>query len=112
VQEFPIYEDRMPLPLLAYLRLARVSDAAQLAKVTFEEDVIITPANEYEVLQLLLGDCKERLSAYEGWPPGSCICHILVCMFALGRATWHGFVHGGSGVCKHAWGCGGLVSGV
>eukprot|EP00884_Botryococcus_braunii_P013165 jgi/Botrbrau1/2184/Bobra.101_2s0019.2 len=65
-QDFPIFEDRMPLPLLAYLRLARVSDPAQLAKVTFEEDVIITPANEYEVLQLLLGDCKERLSAYEG----------------------------------------------
>jgi histone-lysine N-methyltransferase SETD3 len=65
-QEFPIFEDRMPLQLLAYLRLARIADPAQLAKVTFDGDVIITPANEYEVLQLLLGECKDRLGAYEG----------------------------------------------
>ncbi|KAK9824456.1 hypothetical protein WJX72_010403 [[Myrmecia] bisecta] len=62
--EFPVYQDRMPVQLLAYARLARVQDAGELAKVTFDRDVAISPANEYEVLQLLLGDCRERLSAY------------------------------------------------
>lgn len=32
-QEFPIYQDRMPLQLLAYTRLTRVQDPAQLALV-------------------------------------------------------------------------------
>lgn len=33
MQEFPISADRMPLQLLAYLRLARLQDPAQLALV-------------------------------------------------------------------------------
>ncbi len=33
--------------------------------MTFEQDVIINELNEYEVLQLLMGDCRERLQAYE-----------------------------------------------
>lgn len=32
-QEFPIYADRMPAQLLAYLRLSRVQDSAEIAKV-------------------------------------------------------------------------------
>ena len=32
-QEFPVYRERMPLQLLAYLRLARLTDPALLAKV-------------------------------------------------------------------------------
>jgi len=56
----------MPLQLLAYLRLARIADAAALASVSFDADVVVSPANEYEVLQLLLGECKERLMAYGG----------------------------------------------
>lgn len=35
-------------------------------QVSFEQDVILSQANEYEVLQLLLGECRERLSAYAG----------------------------------------------
>jgi hypothetical protein len=31
--------------------------------------VVLSPANEYEVLQLLLGECRERLAAYAGAPP-------------------------------------------
>jgi hypothetical protein len=34
--------------------------------VSFEEDIIISPANEYEVLQLLLAECRDRFSAYGG----------------------------------------------
>ena len=34
-QEFPIFQDRMPLQLLAYMRLSRVTDPAQLASVSF-----------------------------------------------------------------------------
>lgn len=32
-QQFPVYADRMPTQLLAYLRMARVQDPALLAKV-------------------------------------------------------------------------------
>ena len=63
---FPIKRGGFPLQLLSYLRLARLQDPAQLAAVTFEKDVVVSPANEYEVLQLLLGECRERLSAYVG----------------------------------------------
>ncbi|CAL8465053.1 g4588 [Coccomyxa elongata] len=66
VQEFPIFRDRMPTQLLAYLRLARLTDPALLAKVSFEEDVILNQLNEYEVLQLLLGECRDRLTSYAG----------------------------------------------
>lgn len=65
-QSFPIFSDRMPLQLLAYLRLARLQESAQLASVTFDSDVVISQLNEYEVLQLLLGECKERLGNYGG----------------------------------------------
>ena len=63
-QSFPIFSDRMPLQLLAYLRLARLQESAQLASVTFDSDVVISQLNEYEVLQLLSGECKERLGNY------------------------------------------------
>ena len=39
-----------------------------LLQVTFEQDVILSQANEYEVLQLLLGECKTRLGGYAGAP--------------------------------------------
>ena len=32
-QDFPIYADRMPTQLLAYLRLSRVQDSGEIAKV-------------------------------------------------------------------------------
>lgn len=64
-QAFPVRRDALPTQLLSYLRLARVQDAAQFARVSFDADVIVSQMNEYEVLQLLMGDCRERLSAYE-----------------------------------------------
>ena len=39
-----------------------------LLQVTFEQDVMLSQANEYEVLQLLLGECKTRLGGYAGAP--------------------------------------------
>lgn len=63
-ERFPVYADRMPNQLLAYVRLARVQDPALFAKVSFEQDVILSQMNEYEVLQLLMGDCRERLALY------------------------------------------------
>ena len=35
VQEFPVFRDRMPQQLLAYLRLARLQDANLLAKARY-----------------------------------------------------------------------------
>ena len=34
-QDFPIYADRMPTQLLAYLRLSRLQDSGEIAKVCF-----------------------------------------------------------------------------
>ena len=34
-QDFPVYADRMPTQLLAYLRLSRVQDSGEIAKVCF-----------------------------------------------------------------------------
>jgi protein-histidine N-methyltransferase len=33
--------------------------------VSFDSDAIISQMNEYEVLQLLMGDCREALAAYK-----------------------------------------------
>lgn len=65
-QAFPVRRDALPTQLLSYLRLARVQDPAQFARVSFDADVIVSQMNEYEVLQLLMGDCRERLAAYDG----------------------------------------------
>jgi hypothetical protein len=32
--------------------------------VSFEQDVELSQMNEYEILQILMGDCRERLAAY------------------------------------------------
>jgi histone-lysine N-methyltransferase SETD3 len=64
-ERFPVYADRFPTQLLAYLRLSRIQDPAQFAKVSFADDVAVSQVNEYEVLQLLMGECRERLQAYE-----------------------------------------------
>ena len=61
---FPLYIDRFPIQLLSFLRFARIQDVAQLASSTFEQDVIVTQMNEYEVLQLVMGDMRERLQEY------------------------------------------------
>jgi len=53
-------------------------------QVTFEQDVILSQANEYEVLQLLLGECKTRLGSYAGAPfsqSESAIIHL--CLHSL-----------------------------
>jgi len=62
--EFPVFPDRIATQHLAFLRLSRLTDVAQFAKVTFEHDVIISPENEYEILQLLMGDLREKQRAY------------------------------------------------
>lgn len=64
-EEFPIYEDRMATQHLAYMRLARLTDPAQIAKITFDQDVIVSPENEYEVLQLIMSDLRDRNQAYD-----------------------------------------------
>lgn len=63
-QPFPVFSDRMPTQLLAYLRLSRVTEVAELARVRFDADAVVSELNEYEVLQLMLADCRERLNAY------------------------------------------------
>lgn len=63
-ERFPVFVDRMPNQLLAYIRLVRIQDPALFAKISFQEDVVLSQMNEYEVLQLLMGDCRERLALY------------------------------------------------
>ena len=64
-QTFPVYKDRMPREFLAYLRFARVTNSEELFAVSFTEDIVISPMNEYETLQLLMADCRDRMSAYD-----------------------------------------------
>lgn len=63
-QTFPVFEDRMPTQMLTFLRLSRVQEPGQLALISFKDDRIVSQLNEYEILQLLMGDCRERLAAY------------------------------------------------
>ena len=47
---------------------------------------MITPANEYEVLQLLMADMRDRLTAYPGTPTivqSPCCCVAVCVMQAL-----------------------------
>ena len=37
-----------------------------MPQVSFDRDVIISQNNEYEILQLMMSDCRERLSQYPG----------------------------------------------
>ena len=55
----------MPREFLSYLRFARVTNSEELFAVSFTEDKIISPMNEYETLQLLMADCRDRMSAYD-----------------------------------------------
>ena len=63
-EEFPIFEDRMATQHLAYMRLARLTDSAQFAKVSFDADSILSVENEYEVLQLVMADLRDRMQAF------------------------------------------------
>ncbi|CAK9209642.1 unnamed protein product [Sphagnum troendelagicum] len=65
-QTFPLYADRFPTQLLTYMRLVRLQDPALFSKVIFDRDVILDQANEYEVLMILMGECRSRLGNYEG----------------------------------------------
>ena len=76
--EFPLLNDRMPEQLLAFLRLSRIKDSAEIARIDFSGRArsvqgargggsapgIVSEANEYEVLMLIMADCRERLFAY------------------------------------------------
>ena len=44
-------------------------------QVNFELDSVVSQANEYEVLQLLLADMRDRLTAYPGDRPMSMLAH-------------------------------------
>ncbi|CAI5980400.1 unnamed protein product [Closterium sp. NIES-64] len=61
---FPLFTDRFPRQLIAFMRLARLQDAAQLAGISFERDVMLSEANEYEALQILLRDCNDRIAEF------------------------------------------------
>lgn len=51
--EFPVYENRFPVQMLAFMRLARIQDSAQLASVNFVKDIPVDTDNEYESLKIL-----------------------------------------------------------
>lgn len=49
------------------------NDSGDGVQVDFEQDSVVSQANEYEVLQLLLADMRDRLTAY----PGDRLCPCL-----------------------------------
>lgn len=63
-EQFPIFEDRLATQQLVYLRFSRIQDPAQMAQINFERDDIVTPENEYEILQLMMGDLRDKIQAY------------------------------------------------
>ena len=63
-QQFPLYIDRFPIQLLNFVRLSRIQDIGQLAKLSLDQDSMVTEMNEYETLQLLMGDLRTRLQEY------------------------------------------------
>jgi len=65
-QVFPLSAFAMPTQLLAYMRLQRITEAAELARVRFDADSPVSQLNEYEVLQLMLAEARERLAGYAG----------------------------------------------
>jgi hypothetical protein len=44
--------------------IAFVQDSAQLARASFESDVIVSQMIEYETLQLVMGELRDRFQAY------------------------------------------------
>jgi len=65
-QVFPIYKDRMPNQLLAFLRMSRIQDPIELTKVNFEADQLVSQMNEYETLMLMMSDLRDRIDKYKG----------------------------------------------
>ncbi|KAL3675058.1 hypothetical protein R1sor_025006 [Riccia sorocarpa] len=65
-QTFPLFKDRFPTQLLTYMRLSRLSDVGLFAKIVFDQDVVVDQSNEYEILMLLMGECRVALQAYSG----------------------------------------------
>ncbi|KAK9834919.1 hypothetical protein WJX84_007057 [Apatococcus fuscideae] len=65
-ETFPVYEDRMPAQLLPYLRLSRIQEADDFAKINMKDDRMVSDINEYEILQLLAGEARTLLGRYAG----------------------------------------------
>ena len=91
---FPMYKERFPIQLLTFIRFSRIQDIGELAKVQFDQDVIISPQNEYEVLQLVMADLRERLQGYRENQACSTarLDACTACMFELVTAVatqWH-----------------------
>ena len=63
-QAVPGLEDRMRVEMVAYMRVGGGQDPGELMSVSFEEDRIVSPMNEYEVLQLLMQDAREIKSLW------------------------------------------------
>lgn len=63
-QPFPVFGSQLPAQLYSFLRLARVQDANELTKVSLESDTPVSQLNEYEALQRLLADLRERLYSF------------------------------------------------
>ena len=63
-QPFPVFGSQLPAQLYAFLRLARLQEAGELTKVELERDTPVSQLNEYEALQRLLADLRERLYSF------------------------------------------------
>lgn len=63
-QAFPVFGDKVPAQLFSHQRLARVQDSGELPKVRFDADELVSQFNEYEALQRLLADFRERLYSF------------------------------------------------
>ena len=68
-------------------------DSGGGVQVNFEQDSIVSQANEYEVLQLLLADMRDRLTAYPGDRLMSMLAHQFI-HTVYSHMTRHPCAHG------------------
>ena len=54
LEDFPIFEDRMPTQLLAYLRLARLQNVAEFAKVRTDGEPVSVALWQWRLILLIL----------------------------------------------------------
>jgi hypothetical protein len=88
---FPLYRDRFPVQMLSFLRLSRVQDPAELAKISFDRDSVVSQMNEYEVLQLVMGEVQTRSSEYID--NQVCGCSHLIWIYVSTRKLVPGKLH-------------------
>ena len=64
----------LPVKYHMFVSCVHLADVCVAAQANLQEDVLVNQNNEYEVLQLLLAECRDRLTAYGSEVPKAQYC--------------------------------------